>query len=125
MAEASNRYRTPNRTAALTVNTPAYHRFRRRLKLRSRRLCSFENIANASDGMNDSFSEFLLQLRAQTMRQNVHHIGLWVEAVVPDMLQNHRLGDRPSGIAHEQFEQGKLPVLQLDLLSSPGHFPSQ
>ena len=49
------------------------------------------------------------------MDQHVHHVGLRIKAVVPDMLQNHGLGHDPASVPHQIFEQSKLPRLQLDL----------
>ena len=55
------------------------------------------------------------------MHEDVHNIGLRIEAVVEDVLQDHGLGDRAIWIAHEVFQQSVLPGLQVYLLGAALH----
>ncbi len=52
---------------------------------------------------------------------HVDDIGLRIEVIVPDILQQHRSGDHLVGMAHQIFEQLELARLQRDLPGAPAH----
>ena len=69
-----------------------------------------------------SIARSLIHLAAQAVHEHIHDIGLRIEAVVEDVFQNHGLGDRAIGVAHQVFEQGELARLQLDFLRAALNF---
>ena len=48
---------------------------------------------------------------------DVDDIGLGVEMIFPDLLQQHGAGHRLAGVAHQEFQQLELTRLQVDLLT--------
>ena len=56
---------------------------------------------------------------------HVDHIGLGVEMIVPDPLQQHRAGHDLSGMAHQIFQQAELAGLEVDPLPGPLHLAGQ
>jgi hypothetical protein len=59
-----------------------------------------ENIANAPDGL-DTFV-VCIDFGAKTRHNNVHYVGLWVETVVPYVLEDHRLAHRTTGMTEQK-----------------------
>src|ERR1051325_9695381 len=108
---------------ALKINTDAYQRLSCRLKLRGGRLRGLEAISHSTDGVQHLL--FFVYFVADTAHQNIHHVRLRVETVVPDMFQDHRLGRHPAGMAHQKLEERKLSRLQLDALPSAFHLACQ
>ena len=39
------------------------------------------------------------------MHEHINDIGLRIEAVIPNVFEDHRFGDGAGGVAHEIFEQ--------------------
>src|ERR1039458_8907113 len=97
----------------------AYNRLRRSPMFRRNGSSRPEDITNSPDRVKHR--PVLIHFAAQTVHKDVHDIGLRVEAVVEDVFEDHGLGDRAIGIAHEVFEQGELARLQLDLLAPALH----
>lgn len=58
--------------------------------------------------MNHFVGEVFIDLVSQTANQDIHHIGLGIEAVVIDMLQDGCLGYDTSLIPDKIFKQCKL-----------------
>src|SRR5437899_2718441 len=125
IAAASSTYTSTNRTAALAVKIDAYQRFRRNVKVRPKYLRNFKDITHPAHGMNQLLREILVHLIAQSANEHIHHIGLRIETVVPDMFEDHCLGHHTTSMTHEIFQQCKLARLQFDLLPATGDFPSQ
>ena len=61
--------------------------------------------------------ESLVDLGAQARDMDVDDIGLRVEVIVPDILEQHGAGHDMAGIAHEIFEQLEFARLQQDRLA--------
>src|ERR1700757_3758410 len=78
------------------------------LALIAARLCnslrSAQAIPGTADGMQQRVVEPLVDLLPQAADVNVDHIGLWVEVVVPDVLEQHRSRHDMAGIAHQVFQ---------------------
>ena len=51
---------------------------------------------------------------------DIDDVGLGVEVVVPDVLQQHRAGDHLAGVPHQVLEDTELPRLEVDRLTRPG-----
>ena len=49
-----------------------------------------------------------VDLLAQPEHEHVDDVGLRIEAVIPDVRQDHRLRHHPAGVAHQVFEQREL-----------------
>src|SRR5581483_394442 len=112
-----------NRAQALTMKIAAYQRFSRKLTLRPKRSSRFEDITDAADGV-EHFPA-LVDFVTETVDEDVHHVGLGVEAVVPDVFEDHGFGDHAAGVAHEVFEEGELARLQFDLFAGAGDFAGE
>ena len=59
------------------------------------------------------------------MDEHIDDIGLRIETEVPNVFQNHGLGDRTSGMAQQQFEESKFPGLEFDFLAGANDFPRE
>src|SRR5665213_2888555 len=92
----------------------AYHKLSLKAKLR-RRLGWFKNIANAANGLQPGFAG--IDFGAQAVNEHIDDVGLRVKTIVENMLEDHRLGHGPAGVAHEIFKQRKLAGLQIDFLA--------
>src|ERR1700732_3799347 len=87
----------------------------------TKRLTARKDIANASDRLDGFLAAVFVHFVSQTTDEHINEIGLRVEAVIPDMFQNHGLRHDASGIAHQILEQGELARLQLNLFSRSCH----
>src|SRR5664280_1273909 len=98
------------------VKMSAYSRLSRSPMFRRSVSSRPEDIANTPDGVQHP--PVLIHLAPQAMDKDVHDVRLRIETVVEDVFEDHGLGDRAIGAAHEIFEEGELARLQLDLLAS-------
>src|SRR5512139_648685 len=71
-----------------------------------------KDIPDPPDGLEHLSLEALVDLLTQPVNQHVYDVGARVEAVVPDVGQDHGFGHDPPGIAHQVCEQRKLPRSQ-------------
>ncbi len=51
---------------------------------------------------------------------HVNHVGLGVEVILPDILQQHGARHHLTGMLHQVFEQAELARLQGDILAAAG-----
>src|SRR6476619_2867760 len=116
---ATSTYVSPVSARELTTKMTAYQRARRKPSVWRRRSRHFEYIAHAPHRLDHLVVEVAIDLLAQTVDEDVDDIGAGVEAVVPDVRQDHRLRDHASGIPHQVLEQRKLARAQLDLAPAP------
>ena len=56
---------------------------------------------------------------------HVDDVGLRIEMIVPDVLQQHGAGDDLAGMPHQIFEQAEFARLQLQFLSGAAHLVRQ
>ena len=56
---------------------------------------------------------------------HVDDVGLRIEMMVPDLLEQHGARHDMSGVPHEVFEQPKLARQDLDLPARAAHRPLQ
>src|SRR5438105_3497662 len=70
------------------------------------------HVAGAAHGVDQRALEALVDLRAQSGNMNVDHVGLGVEVVVPDMLEQHGPGHDLTRVLHQIFEKPELAWLQ-------------
>ena len=54
-------------------------------------------------------------LRAQPRDMHVDDIGLRIEMIVPDVLEQHGARHHLAGMSHQIFEQAEFARLQIDL----------
>src|SRR3972149_8443418 len=73
-----------------------------------------KDVAYSSDGVNDLRVGFGSNLFPQPAHQHIHHVRLRLKVVSPNMFQNHGFGNHLPGMAHEGFEQSKLPGLEVN-----------
>src|SRR6185436_18455428 len=104
------------------MKNAAYQRLSRTLKLLSARSTGFEDIANPANGVDHLLRKIPVHFVAQPADHHVHHVGLWIEAVIPNVLENQRLGNYFARVAQEIFEQRKLARLQIEVLTGARDF---
>src|ERR1051325_8960849 len=73
-----------------------------------------EHITYAADRMDELGRKILVHFTPDAMHENIHHVGLRIETVVPHVFENHGLRHDTPGVAHEKLEQRKLSRLKLD-----------
>src|SRR5262245_59787681 len=116
---ATSTYVSPVRARELTTKIAAYQMARRKPSVCRRRSRHFEYIAHAPHGLDHLVVEVAIDLLPQTMDEYVDDVGAGIEAVVPDVGQEHRLRDDPPGVAHQILGQRELVRTQLDLATGP------
>ena len=79
----------------------------------------FEHIAGSTHRVQQGRFETLLDLAAQARDMHINDIGLRVEVIIPDMLQQHCSSDDLPGMAHQIFEQTEFARLEDDDLTCP------
>src|SRR5688572_18906656 len=109
--------------ATLVVKISKYQTLSWKVRVRAQRLRSFKNISNSSRGVDERAVG--VHLAAQAVDQDIDHISLRIETIVPDVLEDHGLGNDPAGVAHEIFQKGKLMGLQVDLLLAARDFAGE
>jgi len=65
------------------------YQIRRKLRVFRLWLSAAKDIPHASDGLNSFLTLVSVHFTAESAHQDVHHICLWIEMVVPDVFQNH------------------------------------
>src|SRR6185312_80690 len=115
MALASSRYARPSSATLLHAKMNAYQSPSRTPTFRRAILIRPEDITDAAHGMNQLF--FRIDLAAHAMHEHVDDVRLRVEAVIKNVLQDHRLRHDAIGVAHEIFEQCKFAGLQFDFFA--------
>src|SRR5712692_5850274 len=111
---------------APAMNSVAYHSPSRRPNARVKRgrelfSLSTKDVSNAADSVQEFLLERPIDLLAQAADEHVDHVGLRVEAVVPDVRQDHRLRDDVAGIAHQVLEQRELARAEIDRRAAARH----
>src|SRR3569623_326838 len=64
-----------------------------------------DHISGAANGVQEPIGVALVDLAAQAGHVDVDHVGLRVEMVVPDVLEQHGAGHDLAGVLHQIFEQ--------------------
>jgi len=64
-----------------------------------------------------------VDLGSKAANQHIHHIRLRVKMIIPDMLHNHGLGDHPSRLANEVFEQAEFTRLEFNFPAGSNDLP--
>src|SRR5437879_4693864 len=110
---------------APTTKRVAYHRPSRSPNRGRRSFSPAEDIPDASHRMEQLLLEGSIDLFTQPADEDVHDVGLRIEAVFPDVRQNHRLRHDAAGVAHEVFEKGELAGPQIEDDVVPRDAPRQ
>src|SRR5689334_20109637 len=112
-------------TMAPTTNRVAYHSAIRRPNARvtaGRQWRSrAEDIANAAHRVQQFLLEGTIDLVAQPAHEHVDDVGLRIEAVRPDVREDHRLRYDPAAIPHQVLEERELARPQIQRLAVAGH----
>src|ERR1700729_1549044 len=107
---------------ALTVKVAANQRLSRTAKLCQIRLIRPDDIADTSDGLDQLLRKTFVDFGAKPVHQHIDNVGLRIETEVPDVFQNHCLGDWASSMTQQQFEQSEFARLELNFLPSANDF---
>src|SRR4051812_3265873 len=75
-----------------------------------------DHVSGAAYRVQQRLRKSLVDLGAQPGDMHVDHVGLRVEVIVPDVLQQHGAGHDLTGMFHQIFEQPELTRLKYDLL---------
>src|SRR5690242_6160434 len=114
----------PSSSSADAANSPTYTSAKRKVEVRSSRkrmsARRMQAVSGAAHRVQKRLREALVDLLPETADMHVDHVGLRVEMVVPDILQQHRARDDMARVAHQVFEQPELARLQLDCLAVTG-----
>src|SRR5579872_7406875 len=60
-----------------------------------------DHVSCAAHGVQQRLGEALVDLRAQPRDVDVDDVGLRIEVIIPDVLQQHGAGDHLAGVLHE------------------------
>src|SRR5204863_5853423 len=82
-------------------------------------------IAGAAHSVQQRVLELLVDLLPQAADMYVDDVGLRVEMVVPHIFQQHRPGYDMTGVAHQVFQELKLPRQEFDDLVAALHRAGQ
>src|ERR1700758_2310542 len=82
----------------------------------------FENVADATNCVNQRSWGVMIDFAAQTIDMNIHNVGCRIDSHTPDMVQNHRPGDYSTFIAAKILQQRKLLWCQLQQVFAPARF---
>src|SRR5689334_9943563 len=98
----------PSSSSADAANSPTYTSAKRKVEVRSKRkrisAPRMQTVAGAAHRVQHRPREALVDLLAQAADMHVDHVGLRVEMIVPDILQQHRPRDDVPRMAHQVFE---------------------
>src|SRR5437588_9685286 len=112
----------PSTKAAPTAPKPKIASVRRKAVERSVLASAVtDHISRAANGMDERRVEIAVDLGAQPRDMDVDHVGLRIEMIIPDVLEQHRARDDLAGVLHEIFEQPVFARLQNDLLAGARH----
>ena len=101
-----------------TPKAPANAIVRRKADVRMRSLGRTENEADFSDGMNEHGLSGGVDLAAESAEMNVHEVGARVEAVAPNVFEQHRACQDLAGILHHEFEKNHFAWREVDSTAS-------
>ena len=73
------------------------------------------HVPGAANSVDERTVEALVDLRSQARDMHVNNVGLRVEVIVPDMLEQHGAGHHLAGVLHQELEQAELARLKHDL----------
>src|SRR5688500_445149 len=104
----------------LAVKVSRYQTLSWNVSVRAQRSRSFKGIANSSRGLDERVVG--IDLAAQAMHEHIDDVRLRIEAVIPNVLQDHRLGYDAARVAHQVFEQRELSRLEIDFLVAAPDF---
>src|SRR5579862_1128007 len=125
---ASSEWRRKNTVSApsstnATVRTPAYQATRRKLSERvfMPALVLGEAVTDAAHGADELHRERIIHLAAQMAYVHVHDVRQALEALVPDVLDDHGAREHPPGVGGEVLKQCVFLGRELDLAPAAAH----
>jgi hypothetical protein len=68
----------------------------------------FENVTNATNGVDQGPWRVVVYLIAQTINMDIHHVGCGIDPHSPNVIQDHGASYYAPFIAAKVFQQGKL-----------------
>ena len=79
----------------------------------------FENVANATNGVDQRSRGVVVHLAAQTINMDIHDVGCGINPHPPDVVQNHGASYHSTFIPAKIFQQRKLLWGQLQQVIAP------
>src|SRR2546426_1070805 len=110
---ASRKYASARMSALPAANSTKYHSASctPNVCVRPSRL---EDIPDAADGMEERCVKVPVDFLAKPEDEHIDHVAARIEAVAPDLGQDHGLGHGAPGVAHQQLQQRELARPQVD-----------
>src|SRR5579864_6562701 len=96
----------PPRRSLISV-TPAFDQ-KRSARLAQASPRGTQRVSRAADGVQQRRGEPFVELLSQTAYMNIDDVGLRIEVVIPDLLQEHGAGDDVPGMPHQILEEPEL-----------------
>ena len=84
-----------------------------------------KKLSNAPNRPDELLRTASFDFGSQSADQNIDHVGLWVEMVVPYVLEDHGFEFNPAGISQQIFEQAKTRGCKSTCFPCPHHLASQ
>src|SRR5664280_497311 len=79
-----------------------------------------QHVSSAAHGMQQRRVEISVDFGPQPRHVDVDNVGLRIEVIVPDVLEQHSAGHHLAGVLHQIFEQAKLARLLEYLMQNAG-----
>ncbi len=83
-----------------------------------------QHVADAPDGVDDARHIGPLELAPQIRDEHVGHIGVHVEVVSPDQLEQPLPGQHHTGVLRQHGQQVEFPLGQVDAIAADEHQPA-
>src|SRR5271165_2224202 len=83
------------------------------------------HVSSPANGAQERRVEVTVDFGAQARYMHIDHVGLRIEVIVPDVLEQHRARDHLARILHQIFEQAELARLKYDFLAPAHHLVRQ
>src|SRR5262245_6934005 len=77
-----------------------------------------DHVSRSAHRMQQRLGEALVDLAPQSRNVHIDNVGLRIEVIVPDVLEQHGARDNLTGMLHQVFEQAKFARLQHDRLAA-------
>src|ERR1700733_2118211 len=113
-ASPIRKYTRPNTAVVAAVVTSTKASATRTAEERKNSSMSVQHEARAADIYDQRGRTLCVDLFPQITDVDVDDVGLEREMILPDLLQQHRARDDPSGMAQEIFQKAKLARQQID-----------
>src|SRR5581483_5901280 len=82
----------------------------------------FQHVANATNSVDQGTHSFAIDLAAQAVNVDIHHVGCGIDSHTPHVVQNHAASHDTAGIATQIFQERELLWSELQYLIATSRF---